>query len=78
MKMMSMAKQIRIQKKQNRNRMVGQTFSTLSSNERRRTPWLGGSWYEEGRETERGEFIQEWHEETERLLTINPNLKIIG
>ena len=74
----NMAKIIRIQKKQNRNRMVGQTFSTLNDNQRRKRPWLGGSWFEEGREKERVDFIKEWEKETERLLKENPNLEIVS
>ncbi len=74
---MNIARTIRIQKLQNKNNMVGQTFSTLNKNERRCTPWLGGSWYEPGREEERKQFIKEWKKETERLSKANPTLKII-
>jgi len=49
----------------------------LGDNERRRFPWLGGSWYEEGREVERAEVIRQWEVETERLLKLDPTLKII-
>ena len=43
-------------------------FDTLGPNKRRRTPWLGGTWYEPGKEEERAEFIRQWELETERLL----------
>ena len=52
-------------------------FSALGKNERRCTPWLGGSWYEPGREEERAEFIRKWQSETERMLIENPQLKLI-
>lgn len=77
MKVMPIRKQIRIQRLQNKNRMVGKTFSTLSDNQRRRIPWLGGTWFEAGKEQERMEFIAEWQAETARLLILNPNLDII-
>jgi len=72
-----MAKIIRIQRKQNKNRMVGQTFCTIAPNERRRMPWLGSVWYEPGRDEERAVFIKDWETETARLLKQNPNLIII-
>jgi len=76
---MSIAKQIRVQKLQNKNRMTGQTFNTLGNNERRESPWLGSYWFEneEGRAEERAQFIKEWKVETARLLKINPRLKIV-
>lgn len=74
----NIAKTIRIQKLQNKNRMVGQSFSTLGNNERRRTPWLGSVWFEKGRDEERKKFIEDWQKETERMLKINPELKIVG
>jgi len=52
-------------------------FGILGQNERRCIPWLGSAWFEEGREEEREQFIKEWQEETERLLKLNPNLKIV-
>jgi len=52
-------------------------FGLLGQNERRRIPWLGSSWYEEGREEERKQYIKEWQEETEKMLKANPNLKIV-
>jgi len=52
-------------------------FGILGNNERRRIPWFGSSWYEEGMNEKRAEYIKEWQEETERLLKINPNLKIV-
>lgn len=72
-----MAKIIRIQRKQNKSRMVGKTFCTIEADERRRIPWLGGVWFEPGMEQERAECIAEHQEETARMLQINPNLKII-
>ena len=53
-------------------------FSTLAEPERRATPWLGGYWYAPGREKERAAFIKEWDIETERLLSKNPKLIIVG
>ena len=52
-------------------------FSTLSKNERRRSPWLGSSWYEPGRDAERDEFIRQWKLETERMLLENPDLVLV-
>jgi hypothetical protein len=52
-------------------------FSTLGKNERRRVPWLGKVWFEDGMDAERAEYIAEYHRETERLLKENPNLKIV-
>lgn len=51
---------IQIQKLQNKNRMVGQQFSTLASNEVRWTPVLGSAWFtgEEGEDEERNIFIE--------------------
>ncbi len=74
---MKIARQIRIQKLQNKNRMVGKTFSTLEAHQRRKNPWLGSAWFEEGMEEKREQFVKEWHKETERLLKINPNLEIV-
>lgn len=73
-----MAKVIRVQRKQNKSRMVGKTFSTLAADERRRDPWLGGSWFEDGRDEERKAFIAEYHQETERMLKDNPDLVIVN
>ena len=77
MRTMSMRKAIRIQKLQNRHHMVGESFCTISKNERRKRPWLGSVWYEPGKDEKRAEFIKQWESETERLLKENPNLKII-
>ncbi len=77
MRKRSMASVIRVQRKQNKSRMIGKTFSTLESNERRRNPWLGGVWFEDGRDEERKACIAEYHKETERMLKVNPNLKIV-
>lgn len=52
-------------------------FSTLGYNERRKVPWLGGSWFEPGMEEERKEFYRNYEAETQRLLKENPNLKLI-
>jgi len=49
----------------------------LAEDERREAPLLGGSWYEDGREADRAAFIAEWRAETERLLKLNPKLKIV-
>jgi hypothetical protein len=51
--------------------------SILGANERRKSPWLGSAWFEEGMEEERKAYIKEWHEETERLLKANPKLRLI-
>lgn len=52
-------------------------FSTLGHNERRRTPWLGGVWFEPGMQDELKEYYREYEAETQRLLKENPNLKLI-
>lgn len=52
-------------------------FSTVKSNERRRIPWLGGVWFEEGKDEKRLAFIRQWHEDTEQMLKENPSLIII-
>ncbi len=70
-------KNIRIQKLQNKHHMVGQSFNVLATDERRKRPWLGGWQFEPGREEEVREYIRKWEEETERLLKINPNLKLV-
>ncbi len=77
MRSCGIAKQIRIQKKQNKNHMVGSAFNTLGKNERRKSPWLGSAWFEDGMEEKRAEYIRAWQEETERMLKENPNLKIV-
>lgn len=76
---MNIARQIRVQKLQNKNRMTGQSFNVLRDDERRESPWLGSYWFEneEGRTEERVQFIKEWKVETVRLLKINPKLKIV-
>lgn len=76
---MSMARTIRIQKLQNKNKMVGSAFNTLGKNQRRKSPWLGGYYYEDkpGREQKRLDYIKKWEEETERLLKLNPNLELV-
>ena len=75
---MNMRKQIRIQKLQNKNHMVGKCFSVLGSNERRENPWLGAWAAEPANKEEVKQFIKEWHEETARMLKENPNLKIVS
>ncbi len=72
-----MAKIIRIQRKQNKSRMVGQTFNTLAPNERRRFPWLGAAWYEPGQDEKRAAFVKKWEAETARMVAVNPNLVLI-
>ena len=61
-------------------------FNTLGDNERRATPWLGSAYYdlslgqfstEEEMTSAREARFKAWEEETERLLKINPDLKII-
>lgn len=52
-------------------------FNTLGENERRKNPWLGGAWYEDGKDEARAKYIAEYHAETERLLKENPNLKLV-
>ena len=71
-------KAVRIHKLQTKNRMVGKTFCTLEQNQRRRTPWLGGSWFEPGKDEKRWRFIEEWKAETARMLKDNPALEIVG
>ncbi|KKM09975.1 hypothetical protein LCGC14_1722180 [marine sediment metagenome] len=72
-----MAKIIRVQRKQNKSRMVGQTFCTLASNERRKSPWLGSAWFEPGRDEARKQFIAAWKEETAQMLIKNPSLVLV-
>ena len=77
MKKPNFRKAIRIQKLQNKHHMVGQSFNLLNDNERRIRPWLGGWQFEPGREEEVKEVIRQHQTETERLLKINPNLKLV-
>jgi len=74
---MNFARTIRIQKLQNKHKMVGQAFSLLGANKRRRIPWLGSIWFEPGMDEERKRFIERWKEDTKRLLKENPQLKIV-
>ena len=53
-------------------------FSTLAPKERRRIPWLGSAWFEEGKEAERNAFIKDWHATTEAMLKADPSLVIVG
>ena len=73
----SFEKNIRIQKLQNKNRMIGKQFNVLEPKERREIPWLGSYWFEPGREQERADFLADWEAETKRLLKLNPDLKIV-
>jgi hypothetical protein len=52
-------------------------FNLLGENERRNIPWLGSYWFEPGMDDQRHNKIKEYQKETERLLKINPNLKLI-
>jgi hypothetical protein len=70
----AMRHSIRKSKKQANNHFG---FTTIEPNERREIPALGGVWFKDGREEERKLFIEEWREETKRLLLKNPNLVII-
>ncbi len=65
------------QKKHSKGTRQPIIFSTLRDNERRSSPRLGGSWYEEGRDEERAEFIRKWKQETKRMLEENPDLVIV-
>jgi len=73
-KAMKHHRNIRKYKKQS-NMYMG--FSVLGKDERRKYPWLGSSWFENGMEEQRKQFIENWEEETKRLLKENPNLKIV-
>ena len=57
--------------------MVGQTFNVLGINERHESPWLGGVWFEDGMDKERAEYIKAYKEETKRMLSNNPNLRLV-
>lgn len=52
-------------------------FSFLAPDERRRNPIFGGWQFEEGREDDVAEAIKQYHEETQRLLIQNPNLRLV-
>lgn len=71
----AMRHSIRKSKKQGNNYFG---CSALESNERRRLPWLGAAWFEDGMDAEREMFIQKWKDETERMLIVNPKLVIVG
>lgn len=51
-------------------------FSTLGSNERRKVPCFGSSVYEKGEEYLR-KCTAQYEAETERLVSENPNLKLV-
>lgn len=84
---MSFAREIKIQKLQTKNKMVGQTFSTLAHMERRKTPWHGRGWFTEEElqtgvidpteQQRRDNYIATYNAETQRLLSLYPNLKLI-
>ena len=61
-------------KRKGRNQYMG--FTTLASNERRKTPILGSAWFEEPEE-KRIAFIAAWKAETEKMLKENPNLVLV-
>lgn len=71
------AKNIRIQKLQNKHHMVGQAFSTLNDDERRRNPRYGAWQFDPNNQEELKETVRNYHAETERLLKVNPNLKLV-
>ena len=66
-------------KRNNRRNRASQPclFSTLTTNQRRKDPWLGSAYFEDGMEEERKAFIRNYNAETERLLKENPNLELI-
>ena len=68
---------VKIQKLQNKNKMMGSQFSVLDKNHRREFPWLGNGWFAEGMDEERKAYIAAWKKETARLKASNPNLVII-
>lgn len=74
---MSYAKAMKFARNPKKGKPQYMGFSTLGPSERRRDPWLGSAWYKHGRDEERSEYIKAWHEETERMLKTNPNLKIV-
>lgn len=83
---MKIYRQIKIQKLQNKNNMIGQQFNTLSSNERRIEPVLGSAYFdlsksgcanEDELTAGRQKARQSYYFETDRLLKLNPSLKLI-
>ena len=76
-KMMNKSMRSKIRSYKASGKMFGQTFSTLDSNQRRKSPWLGSCWFEDGMEQKRIAFIKEWQEETARMLKANPKLEIV-
>lgn len=74
---MSFRKTIRIQKLQNRHNMVGQAFNTLNPDERRKKPWLGGWAIEPENAEQVRSYIEQYDKETERLLKLNPALRLV-
>ena len=93
MQRMPIAKQIRVGKKQAKNRMFGTCYPIPGENERRKCPLLGSAWFDvnlpaDANEAEhqqekhrlaieREAYIEAYREETQRLLIKNPNLKLI-
>ena len=90
---MPIAKQIRVGKKQSKNRMFGACYPIPGDNERREYPILGSAWFDvnlpaDASKTEyqqekqrlaieREAYIQAYREETQRLLIKNPKLRLI-
>ncbi len=83
-------KTIIINKLQSKNKMIGQAFNPSgidNINIRRKIPWLPSCYYifdenstfnsKEEMIKEREKRIKEYNEETERLLNIYPDLKLI-
>jgi len=74
---MSYEKAMRHTRNPKKRRPQPMGFSTLESNERHCTPWLGSMWFEPGMDEERTAYIKAYREETERMLKENPNLKLV-
>lgn len=53
-------------------------FDSLGQNERRKEPRHSIHYYENTTVEQRIKDLRKWQEETERLLKINPNLKIVN
>jgi hypothetical protein len=85
-----MRKDIRVQRLQNKNKMVGQAFNPSGIEDktiRRKNILLPGSYYifdensnfnsEDDMIKARKEYEKRYNDETERLLKIYPNMKLI-
>lgn len=70
---MKHARNVRKIKKQSRMYMG---FSTLGINERRKEPWFG-NWTNSASEEKIKSAYDKYYAETERLLRLNPNLKLV-